>query len=309
MSQQINLFNPALLKKRDWMALPYVLTVYFVCVLAMLGSYIYQQSVLAGVHKLHQQRVQQLATLEASFRALTNTSADPAHQHAQQLALQKLTQQKMEQAQILQVMQYLQANHQQYHLLDYMQALATQQLKGVWLTGFSLDVMNKKVSVQGQALTADLIPEYIATLGAAQVFKGQTFSGLSVQSVDIHATPKDAEKNQQRTVLVPAGGETIAQAQGNRGKEQTGTAEAMTVLSFEIGGQDTSAQPVASGLAAPPAGTADAWNSAPRPMEPEGNAAEQLFSQVQDSSAQSIELGVAAAKLLKAIESGKILHE
>lgn len=316
MSQHINLFNPALLKKRDWLALPNVVLLYVLCTLVMLGLNFYQRSVLAQVQLIHQQREKQLAAVTVRLGALKQNSDESSKRQAQQHAVQTLTQQKTEQSKVLRVLQSIESNHQQHHLLDYMQALASQQIKGVWLTGFHLDVISNKVTVQGQALNADLIPEYIAGLGQAAVFKGQTFAGLSVQTQEIHKAQEGSEKNKLNTVASTANGAgNSAGGNSTSGKnEQTapGAKESLTVLSFEFGDleQMTSRSVAAVTTTATSAATQRA-SASPSPLAgalpTDISALSQLIS--QDSAAQSSALSALASQLLQTINSGKNQHE
>lgn len=308
MSQHIDLFNPALLKKRDWVSLPNVVLVNVLCTLVMFGVNFYQQSVLAQVQHSHQQREKQLATVEARLRALTQHSDLSAMRQAQQSTLQTLTQQKAEQSKVLRVLEQIQSNHQHHHLLDYMQALASQQIKGVWLTGFSLDVNNKKVSVQGQALNADLIPEYIASLGQSAVFKGQTFGGLSVQAQEIHKAQESREKDKLST-LVSAANNSVGNSTASKSERPAqGANESLSLVSFEIGDlEQISSRSVESVSKLATSAAAPRTNELPSDLPTDISALSQLIS--QDSAAQSSALGEIAIQLLQTINSGKTRHE
>jgi len=63
---------------------------------------------------------------------------------------------------------------------DYFQALSRQTLDGVWLTGFSAEWPNGRMTLSARALSADLVPRYLKRLNEEPLFRDRRFATLEV---------------------------------------------------------------------------------------------------------------------------------
>jgi hypothetical protein len=64
---------------------------------------------------------------------------------------------------------------------EYFRAFARQTVDGLWLTGFTVAGAGKDISIEGRTLQAELVPLYIQRLGREEALRGHAFATLSVQ--------------------------------------------------------------------------------------------------------------------------------
>ncbi len=62
----------------------------------------------------------------------------------------------------------------------YFRAFGRQKIDGLWLTELHLGAGGSAIGVQGNALTAELVPQYMQRLALEPVMKGATFSALDI---------------------------------------------------------------------------------------------------------------------------------
>jgi hypothetical protein len=63
---------------------------------------------------------------------------------------------------------------------EYFRAFSRQNVSGLWLTGVSINGAGNDIGVQGRAMQATLIPNYIARLTGERVMRGKTFASLDI---------------------------------------------------------------------------------------------------------------------------------
>lgn len=63
---------------------------------------------------------------------------------------------------------------------EYMRALARQVTPGLWLTGFVFGDAGKRMEIRGRMVAPDALPEFIARLNGEEVFKGHSFASLNI---------------------------------------------------------------------------------------------------------------------------------
>nr|WP_202424588.1 hypothetical protein [Duganella levis] len=67
---------------------------------------------------------------------------------------------------------------------EYFRAFSRQNVSGLWLTGVTIGAAGNDIGVQGRAMQATLIPNYIARLTAERVMHGKTFASLDIARPD-----------------------------------------------------------------------------------------------------------------------------
>ena len=67
-----------------------------------------------------------------------------------------------------------------------------QNVSGLWLTGVTIGGAGNDIGVQGRAMQATLIPNYIARLTAERVMHGKTFASLDIGRPDATAASAPA---------------------------------------------------------------------------------------------------------------------
>lgn len=179
MSQQINLFNPALLKQKQVFTTDTMLSSLGLLLAGALALGMYaQQSVkrleseaASVAEQLNQKKMRQ-ATVMTEFAPRRKTK---------ELEVQ------LEEAQaMLRALHDIETTLQRGELGDtrgyaeYFKALARQSAGELWLTGVSIGAAGKHIGLQGRALEARLVPAYIGRLTREPVMQGKTFGSLSI---------------------------------------------------------------------------------------------------------------------------------
>ncbi len=179
MTQQINLYNPALAPKVELLSGHFVLlAVAGVLVLALTAS--------------------MLATFDASRTAereavqaarLTQLQGEVTHL-AQELAARKPDPRLQEELGNLEAL--LAAHREVIALIDggalgdtrgvseYFRAFARASVDGLWLTGFTIVGGGSSIAIQGRTVDAQLVPRYLGGLRKEEVLRGRSFESLSV---------------------------------------------------------------------------------------------------------------------------------
>lgn len=200
MSQQINLFEGGLVRSKDWFTLPLVGGVYVLaaCVMFYLNTGLEAESA-----QLEVQRNQATAQYESMQKKIEEFSqrVTPVDNSKLEAELKNLKARLDMQTQILAIFQQS-ISDAANHLVDYMRALTAQQQPGLWLTGFKIEPAVQHVTLSGQALQSEDIPQYLDLLSAQRIFEGTQFSGIQFKQVELRknqpATPTD------NTVTMPA---------------------------------------------------------------------------------------------------------
>lgn len=180
MSQQINLFNPVFLKQKKYFS---VLAMLQVLGLILLGSgfiYGYAKHQVGLLARQSEETGKRYAAEQLRF---ANFASDFSPQKSNQMLqdeLKKLESESVRQKEILDTLKTgVIGNTEGYS--EYMRAFARQTLSGLWLTGFYIDADGSEMSLNGAALTPQLVPTYIQRLSKEKVMKGKTFSFLQMQ--------------------------------------------------------------------------------------------------------------------------------
>lgn len=179
MSQQINLFNPSLIRKRDDLSFNNLCYAFLACICACFVWAYWQHNQTAWLNLQVQQSSQQLKTIQAQLKKvhLAHTPQTPDMHLVQVLA--GLKNKQAEQAMMMDVVGHkLETNDQS--ISEYMRGFASQAVDGLWLTGFKVNATEHSVMITGRSLDTTLLPKYIESLRKAEVFSGQSFGGLKI---------------------------------------------------------------------------------------------------------------------------------
>lgn len=178
MSQNINLFNPALRKQKRLLTLATVAQCLGVVLAALIGYQFYLQQQVAGLTQesrategiLSSQRgfAERLKVKAASAKADQRLEADIARLESEL----KLARESME---------ALKGGGfgSQQGFAEYLRAFSRQSLNGLWLTGFTI-AGNGELELRGRALSPDLLPSYIQRLNRERVLAGRSFARLEM---------------------------------------------------------------------------------------------------------------------------------
>jgi hypothetical protein len=180
MSQQINLYNPALAPKVDLFSGRAVLLglagVLALTALVTLLSAFQARSTAAA----EQAQAARLAGLQAEVARLTQEVATRKPDPALQQELGSLE-------------AFLSARNAVMAMLgggalgdtrgvsEYFRAFGRQRADGVWLTGFTIAGAGSEIVIEGRTLDAQLLPPYLGRLRREDALRGRAFESLTVR--------------------------------------------------------------------------------------------------------------------------------
>jgi len=180
MSQEINLINPALRPRRDWLAFRSVALGAAVALLLTTGLYAYARWSAYSAVKAQGEMQARLNRLQQEVQvaqtALAARVPDPAlAEEARQLeaALKQ-------RGDVLQLAERLAAQGTA-EVAEVMRGFSRQRMEGVWLTAFSLGPGG--LEIRGRLLDPALLPGYIRRLNGEPAFRGRSFAALDMQGV------------------------------------------------------------------------------------------------------------------------------
>lgn len=204
MTQQINLFNPALRKRRDLLtagnaaagcAIVLVLLVSFVIFAAQRADQ------LAGEARDIEAR---LKNDQAQFAALSKQLAElkPDARIAADLA--QAEQMLAARKEIIGTLQSGAIGRTE-GFSEYMRAFARQSVNGLWLTGFTISAGGSEMEIRGRTLSPEFVPAYIRRLNSEKALNGRSFAALDMRTpVEDPATRQAVPDAAARVAADPA---------------------------------------------------------------------------------------------------------
>jgi hypothetical protein len=201
MSQQINLYNPAFRKSRDWLtATPLLLTAGGV-LLAILLLATWASWRAEGSERRAALQEAKLKTAQENLMTLSKAVAASQSNTtlATELARVQLALKRREQVMALLAEGGTIGNTTGFS--EYLRGLARQLPSGLWLTGFTIGGDGDGMEIRGRMLNAATLPEYIRRLNSEKVFQGRSFSALTIQRPNEDKKPVAA--NDAQTGLSP----------------------------------------------------------------------------------------------------------
>ena len=194
MSQQINLFNPDLLKQKKHFsatAMAQGLGLILLGSIAVLG---YAQWQLDGLERNTSETEKQLSSLRAQLAKVT---AEYAPRQKSKVLEGEIVRTEAEMKGLRQAFDILQrgsAGSMSKGHAEYLRAFSRQVVSGLWLTGFTIE--GDDVELRGRALHPELLPAFINRLKQEPIMHGKSFETLTI------ATP-EAEPVRSEAAVVP----------------------------------------------------------------------------------------------------------
>lgn len=178
MSRQINLYDPQLLRKRDWLALGYVLPAALLLSVAVAAAGFAARGDLPALMRQSAANEVELKALREQLTTLGQQAAarkpDPAIEEEVGAARFLLTARE-------EVVRLLRKDlgPGSVSYAELLRGLARQSLPGLWLTGFAFDASGG-MEIRGRTTDPALLPEYILRLNREPAFQGRAFAALSL---------------------------------------------------------------------------------------------------------------------------------
>ena len=180
MSQQINLFNPIFLKQKKYFS---VVTMLQALLLIVLGSMLFYGYAWYQVQQLAKQTLEMTKRYEAEQKRMVNYANEFSPQRAKQVLdeeLKTLEAQTRTQDTLLDTLKSGAIGNTQGYS-EYLRAFARQSVRGLWLTGFSINGDGAQMSLQGAVTNPQLLPAYIQRMNREPVMRGKSFAALQMK--------------------------------------------------------------------------------------------------------------------------------
>lgn len=210
MSQQINLLNPALLKKKDLLNPINIVGMFGVVLVALTTFGVYKQISLNEAKAIQTQSTQTLAEVQSTLTQLRANDTDKAEKDRLLAQIEQLENKEAMQEAMLEAGQH-DKSHQGQSYAALLKAFARQSQDGLWITALSIDQDAQHLSISGRTMDPDLVPAYIARLRKEKALQGKRFTNLTMQYKEAKQqeqakapTEQQSPSAQVTTIPVPA---------------------------------------------------------------------------------------------------------
>lgn len=180
MSQQINLYNGSLLKRRSVLSAANMLIVLVLSIVILMIALTIVRMQTTDMKKSSEQSSLQLRKLSDQALILRNAQAPKLKNQALELELRTIEATLLRRHQIAQILQNSEFGNTEGYSA-YLTAFARQIPANVWLTGFSLEGAGYDLVLYGRTLQAELVPQYVSKLKQEKIMQGKSFSALQVE--------------------------------------------------------------------------------------------------------------------------------
>lgn len=181
MAQQINLYDPGLERRRDWLALHYVagLTAALTVLVGISGHL-----ARTDLPALTTQAAATESQLKVAREQVAALGARAANRQPDQGLVQELEAARALLGVRSEVLATLNRSlgPQAHSFADYLRGFARQSVSGLWLTGFTIAAGGNGMEIRGRTVDPALLPEYIRRLNREPAFQGQTFSAMRLEA-------------------------------------------------------------------------------------------------------------------------------
>jgi hypothetical protein len=221
MTQNINLYDPSLRKRRDWFTAENAATAIGVCALAVALGTAWARHELAQLRGPATETTEALQAAQTELTNLAQRMAD-AKPDARLMAELQFAQTTLTQRNAaLELLRAGGLGVEAGHAAA-LSAFARQSINGLWLTGLVLD--NQQVALRGRALNPDLIPSYVTRLNKEAALQGRSFRALDIER-PVHAADTAASAPARSAAFVEF---SLVSALGAEAPAKTGPSKETT---------------------------------------------------------------------------------
>jgi hypothetical protein len=187
-AQQINLFDPALLRKRDWLALANVTVL---ALLLLVAVAVAATLVRRDVPSLTAQVAANDNQLKLLREQVVVLSQRAANRKPDQRLESELTENRLlldaRNAVLTALRQRMDPSAGSFS--EYLRGFARQSVSGLWLTGIVVDAASQGMEIRGRTVDPALLPVYIQRMNKEPAFQGRAFSALKLAEGKIEPVP------------------------------------------------------------------------------------------------------------------------
>jgi Tfp pilus assembly protein PilN len=197
MSQQINLYNASLLKRKSVLSATNLLIVLGLSSVILMIALAITRMQTTDMKKTAEQSSLKYKNLNDQVVSLRTAQAPKLKNPALELELRTIEATLMRRHQIAQILQNSEFGNTEGYSA-YLTAFARQIPANLWLTGFSLEGAGYDLVLHGRTLQAELVPQYVSQLKQEKIMQGKSFSALQVErpllTLPATASPADPKK-------------------------------------------------------------------------------------------------------------------
>jgi hypothetical protein len=182
MAQQINLYDPALLRKRDWLALGNVVVLMAVLVVAVSATGYLERLDLPA---LTAQADASESQLKATRKQITELGQQVATRKPDPRLEQEVVAKRLllgTRGEVLVMLRQSLGPEAGSSFAAYLQGFARQTVAGLWLMDFYIDASSGSMEIKGRTIDPALLPEYIRRLNKEKAFQGREFAALKLDA-------------------------------------------------------------------------------------------------------------------------------
>lgn len=189
MSQQINLYNPLLLKQKKIFSAKTMAQALGLIALGLVAVYGYARFQVASLETETERAAKRLEAVQTRL-ARTSQQFAPRQKSAELEANIRRAEAELQALHEVQAVLKQGGAVSVHGFSPYLQALARQMVDGVWLT--AVEVSGSEMMIGGRTLKAGAVPEYIQRLSRESVMQGRKFAMLEMHK-PIAAATKDGK--------------------------------------------------------------------------------------------------------------------
>jgi hypothetical protein len=189
MSQQINLFNPALLPKSELFSARNVAIGAGVSLLLVIVGALVGNMLLKGKQQQNDAAQAELASVQERVTALAQQASGQKPSAAIQSELDRAQSLIAARQNALSVLGALNVNNSSAGGFgEYLRGLARQSINGLWLTQITIGSKSGDLQIKGRTTDRALVAEYVERLNGERTFAGHGFTGLEMSQSQLPAT-------------------------------------------------------------------------------------------------------------------------
>ncbi|MFA7290767.1 MAG: hypothetical protein WC023_00830 [Rhodocyclaceae bacterium] len=201
MSQEINLVNPALRPKRDWLAFRSVAVAAAMALLLVSALYAYARVSASSALQAQVAVQARLAALQLEVQSAQAALAARVNDPVLEKEIVRMTAAVKQRGEVLRLAEDL-ATQGSGGVAEVMRGFSRQRMEGVWLTGFSVGPGG--FDIRGRLLDPAALPTYIRRLNAEPAFRGRSFAALDMQGIVPQVQPQPLSAGDAASAPAPA---------------------------------------------------------------------------------------------------------
>lgn len=192
MSQQINLYDPALLRKREWLSAANLAAACGILLLIVGGWGASARAQLAKLEAESRELAPVVKGLQDQLVALGKQAASAKPDARLEAELATARERLRVRRDVLAALKKG-VGSDSPSFAEYLRGFARQAPKGLWLTGFRISEGGASMEIHGRMTDAALLPDYIARLNNEKAFRGRAFAALKISAGKAETSAGKAE--------------------------------------------------------------------------------------------------------------------